>query len=85
MLDFNISSDILMSTKPHISEYSHFNSDLRYKAIYRVTCRAYNPGIMSADNTKGLKLCLNSRQVWRYLYLFSLSAFATDFSGVMQR
>ena len=85
LLYHTITSNILVHTKPHISEYSRFSLNLRCMIILKVEARASVHGIPLSEKTKGLKLCLLSRQKWRYLSLFSFSDFTSVFLGIVRR
>ena len=85
MWDLMTASDILALTKPHISEYSCFRLFLRSEAKRCCAATASIPGTTSADYTIGLKVCLCSRQGWRYLSLFSFYAVSRAFTYVWCR
>ena len=55
-----IYSAILARKNPHISKYSLFSLNMRYKAIYGVGDNVSDTGIPYDDNKKGVKLCLQS-------------------------
>ena len=55
MLDNTIASAIIVHTKSHNYEYSHSRLNLRCEDIICVAGCASTPGIISADNIRGVK------------------------------